>query len=131
MDESTAGAHPRSLTVLVADPSLANAESLALVLAACGHRVYTAGTAVSALAAAADPPEVLITESAFGDLDGFDLAALFAEGRSPRPLLILLTGRPVPEQAVRRSGFDGHFVKPADLDALLRFLAAHAARRDV
>src|SRR4051812_23161353 len=111
----TDGHKPSRLTVLVADPSRDNAETLALVLDACGHRAVTAGTAAAALAAAAaGPPDVLITEVLFRDGDGLELAGRLAPGRAGPPLLVLLTGRTVPAAAVRQAGFDAHFLKPAD-----------------
>jgi CheY-like chemotaxis protein len=120
------------LTVLVADPSPENADSLALILAECGHRVRTAGTAAEALAAAhADPPDVLITESLFPDADGFALAEQVAAGSTSRPLLVLLTGRVTSPESVEPSRFDARFLKPADPAALLAVLAAHASRRDI
>ena len=121
---------PLPLTVLVADPSPENADTLALVLAACGHRAVTARSAADALAlAAGNPPDVVITEALFPDGDGFDLAAQLAAGRPARPLLVLLTGRSVADVAVRQAGFDGHFLKPTNLEALLALLAMHATRR--
>ena len=130
MAEPADGSQPLPLTELVADPSPENADTLALVLAACGHRALTALAAADALAlAAGDPPDVLITEAVFADGDGFDLAAQFIAGRPGRPLRILLTARNLPAERVREAGFDGHFVKPADLEAVLALLANHATRR--
>jgi CheY-like chemotaxis protein len=112
-------AEPR--TVLIADPCAVNADTLAAVLAACGHRVRTAGTAADALAlAAAHPPDVLITEAALPDLDGPALAAQVAAGRAVWPRLVLLTGRVV---GGGWAGFDRVFVKPADPEALVRLVA--------
>jgi CheY-like chemotaxis protein len=123
----TAARTTPGLTVLVADPSPDNAETLALVLDACGHRAATAGTVAAALgAAAADGPDVLITEVLFPDGDGFELAGGVGAGRARRPLLILLTGRSVAADAVGRAGFDAHFLKPADPAALVKLLADHA-----
>jgi CheY-like chemotaxis protein len=116
------------LTVLVADPSPDSAETLALVLEACGHRAVTAGTAAAA-SAAPGAPDVVITELLFPDGDAYELARRVGAGRATRPLTILLTGRGVPAEAVRGAGFDAHFLKPADPAALVDLIAAHARRR--
>jgi two-component system OmpR family response regulator len=119
-------AEPR--TVLIADPCPASAGTLAEVLAACGHRAQTAGTAAAVLAlAAADPPDVLITEAVFPDSDGAALARRVAAGRAPAPRLVLLTGRP---GAAPWPGFDVVLTKPADPEVLVR-LVAGSARTDV
>jgi two-component system OmpR family response regulator len=102
----------------VADPCPLNADTLARVLAACGFRVRTAGTAAAALAVArADPPDVLVTEAAFPDGDGAALAHAVAAGRDPRPLLVLHSGR---DPVQRWPGFDQVCRKPADPEALVR-----------
>jgi two-component system, OmpR family, response regulator len=130
MGQETDGPPPPCLTVLVADPSPENADSLALVLALCGHRARTAATAADALAAtAADPPDVLITEALFPDGDGLALAEQVAAVSRGRPLLVLWTGRTVPRESLERARFDAHFLKPADPAALIALLGAHARRR--
>jgi CheY-like chemotaxis protein len=107
-------------TVLIADPCAVNANTLAEVLAACGHTARTAGTAAAALAlAAARPPDVLVTEAVLPDADGAALARRVAAGRAPPPLLVLLTGR---ASAAPWPGFDAVLVKPADPEALLRLV---------
>ena len=108
-------------SILIADPSPDNANSLADVLALSGYRVRTARTASGALAlAAADPPAVVITEAAFPDDDGFALAGRLVDAMRARPVLVLLTGYPVAEDRARAAGFDHHFVKPADPTELVR-----------
>lgn len=130
MEGETDGPRPPRLTVLVADPSPENADSLALILAECGYHVRTAGTAADALAAAAsEPPDVLITEALFPDADGFDLVERVAAAAPGRPLFVLLTGRVVPTESVERGRFDAHFLKPADPGILIAVLTAHASRR--
>jgi DNA-binding response OmpR family regulator len=107
----------------VADPCPLNTDTLAQVLAACGFRVRTAGTAAAALTAArADPPDVLVTEAVFPDGDGAVLAQAVAAGRDPRPLLVLHTGR---DPVGRRPGFDHVCRKPADPEALARLVGGN------
>jgi len=130
MEGEADGPRPPRRTVLVADPSPENADSLALILAECGYRVRTAGTAAEALAAAVgEPPDVLITEALFPDADGFALVEQVAAATPERPLFVLLTGRVVPAESVRRARFDAHFLKPADPGVLIDVLMAHASRR--
>jgi len=131
MGGETEGPKPPSLTVLVADPSPDNADSLAWVLGACGHRARTAGTVTAALAAAAaEPPDAVVMEVLFPDGDAFDLSARLTAGRPARPLLVLLTGRTVPGEALPTAGFDAHFLKPADPALLVDLLAGRVNRAD-
>jgi two-component system, OmpR family, KDP operon response regulator KdpE len=125
MDDQTSGPAPFR-TVLVADPSSDNADTLALVLAAVGHRPVTAGTVADAVArAAAHPPDAVIADALFPD----GHAAVLAAQLAGRPLLILVTGWPVSAEQATRAGFHYVFTKPADPEAILALLDAHTRCR--
>jgi CheY-like chemotaxis protein len=110
-------------SVLIADPSPYNADSLAAVLALSGYRALTAHTAADAFALAAiDPPDVVITEAGFPDGDGFALAGRLVIALPAGPILVLLTSHSGLGGRPRAAGFDHHFEKPADMAKLVRVL---------
>src|SRR5690606_11700089 len=117
--------------VLVADDNTDSAESLAILLRASGHRVYTVADGVEAVAAAEKiRPTVVLLDVGMPRMNGYDAARhIRAHPWGQRMLLIAQTGWGQ-EQDRRRSasaGFDAHLSKPLDLEALLRLLNERAA----
>ena len=108
--------------ILVVDDNVDAALSLAEVLRSLGHTVATAHASQAALAlAAADWPDVFILDIGLPDIDGYALARRLQELGGARPARYLaLTGYGQAHDRVlaRGAGFDHHFVKPVDLDAL-------------
>ncbi|MFC5548714.1 PAS domain-containing protein [Massilia aerilata] len=126
--------HERS--ILIVDDNADAAESLAEILRALGNQVAVAHDPRQALALAEhDWPEVFILDIGLPDIDGYALARrlrAMAEGQpARRPALYLaLTGYGQAHDKVlsKAAGFDRHFVKPVDLEALLAALSEAPGR---
>jgi CheY-like chemotaxis protein len=110
-------------SVLVADPHPDCATSLADLLAECGHRVRVALTAGEALRlAAADPPDVVVSEARFPDLDGFALVERIVD-LAPRPaVFVMVTGHCRLRDRATVAGFDHFVVKGGDPGDLVRLV---------
>jgi CheY-like chemotaxis protein len=123
--------------VMIVDDNADAAQSLAEILRALGHRVSVAHEPHHALALAEqDWPEVFILDIGLPDIDGYALArrlrAMAGEKPQARAALYLaLTGYGQAHDKVlsRAAGFDRHFVKPVDLEALLAALAGAPVAR--
>jgi PAS domain S-box-containing protein len=124
--------------ILIVDDNADAAQSLAEILRALGNQVAVAHDPRSALALAEqDWPEVFILDIGLPDIDGYALARRLREmaqaqpGRGPA-LYLALTGYGQAHDKVlsKAAGFDRHFVKPVDLEALLAALAGAPAVRD-
>jgi len=116
--------------ILVVDDNVDAAQSLADVLASLGHRVATAHDSHEALARARlEWPEIFILDIGLPDIDGYALARRLREDAAARPAtLVALTGYGQAHDRVlaRTAGFDHHFVKPVDLQALLAIIEGGA-----
>lgn len=120
--EPPAAADRVPLKILVADDSHDGADSLAFLLKAAGHEVFTAYDGATAISLAEEKrPDVVLLDIGMPEVSGYDVARAIrreAWGRSMR--LVALTGWGQAEHR-RRSlevGFDDHLVKPVELDLL-------------
>ena len=117
-----AGAYSKCILVVDAHPEAA--DTIAAILAARGHRVELAYSALSALADA----ERLLPDAILLDLDlprmsGYEVARrLRAQPELRAVTLIALSGRKNDEAAARAAGFDQYLRKPIDIGALERTL---------
>jgi signal transduction histidine kinase/integral membrane sensor domain MASE1 len=114
--------------VLVVDDNLDSAESLAILLQMQGHDVRMASDGPSALAAAREhrPELVLLDIGLPAGMDGYELAQrLRPEAGLERAVIVAVTGYGQEEDRRRTAdaGFDGHLVKPVDMQKLWRLLA--------
>jgi CheY-like chemotaxis protein len=117
----------RPLTVLVADDQKDTANTLAELLNLSGFEARAATLPLDALRLAADvPPDVLVMDLAWPDVDGYSLARSVKNVSGRRPFLVAVTGRDGYEGRSRAEGFDAHFVKPVDPAALVDYLRDHA-----
>jgi CheY-like chemotaxis protein len=108
--------------VLVVDDNEDSAESMALLLRELGHdvRMLTEGREVVNEARQFRPHLVLLDIS-LPDMSGFDIAVALRNTAEVENLcLVALTGYSQEEhrRRSRESGFDHHWTKPIDLDAL-------------
>jgi len=113
--------------VLVVEDGADNRETLQELLEALGHEVHTAVDGVDGVERAiALRPEVALVDIGLPRLDGFEVAHRVRAELGPAIFLVALTGYGQPEDRARAlaAGFDMHFTKPMDLDALDRTLAA-------
>jgi PAS domain S-box-containing protein len=113
--------------VLVVEDNRDSADSLRLLLEASGHEVRVAYSGPEGVRTATEwLPDVVVSDIGLPGLDGYALARrLRHQPGMENALLAALTGYGAEEdrRRSREAGFDVHFVKPADPDALLRVLA--------
>jgi signal transduction histidine kinase len=121
--EPTAAPAVPACRVLVVDDNRDAAQSVASFLELSGHEVRTAADGGEALAAAElFQPDVLVLDIGLPVLDGYEVARRLRQTPQGRAALLLaLTGYGQREdrQNAEASGFDHHFVKPADPAMLL------------
>jgi PAS domain S-box-containing protein len=128
----TGHAGPTRLKVLVVEDNHDTAEVLATVVELWGHDVRTAFNAVAAIAAVEEwRPDVVLSDLGLPGMDGYELARRLRR-QSPASggaVLIALSGygREEDKRAALDAGFDHHFVKPPDLDALAELLGRVSA----
>jgi CheY-like chemotaxis protein len=114
--------------ILVVDDNADTVEMFAELLRLQGHVVRTATDGTTALAEAQDfRPEVILLDIGLPGADGFEVARrLRALPEIEGALLVAITGygRPSDRRRGREAGFDHHLVKPINISALGRLLAA-------
>jgi len=118
--------------ILLADDNRDAADALAMLLRLEGHDVHLAHDGVEAVqAASALAPDVVLLDIGMPKLNGYDACRRIRGTASGRHIaLFALTGFGQQQDRIRSedAGFDGHFVKPIDLEALRRRLASLSAR---
>jgi CheY-like chemotaxis protein len=124
----------RPRRVLVVDDNVDAAETLAAVLREQHHSVTIAHDGPTALAAvAAFAPEVAVLDIGLPVMDGYEVAARLRQNRGvATPAFIALTGygQAHDRSRSRTAGFQDHFVKPVDIDTLLRAIEDAADERE-
>ena len=119
--------------VLVVDDNADAVEMMSLLFQSLGHEVRTALSGTAALSLAKEfVPDVVLLDIGLPDISGHEVAARLRQepwGRSV--LLVALTGwgQERDRRLSSAAGFDHHFVKPVDLDALESLLDAAQAVR--
>ncbi|MGF6840159.1 CheY-like chemotaxis protein [Paraburkholderia youngii] len=70
-------------------------------------------------------PDVALLDIGLSEIDGYELARQVRRKGNTKPLLVAITGYGQTEDRLRAqsAGFDYHFVKPVDIDSLLKVLA--------
>jgi CheY-like chemotaxis protein len=124
---TAAPARAPGMHLLIVDDNEDAGQMLGLYLDAAGYRVTVVQSARAALdAARADPPDACLLDIGLPDMDGNALARAL---RELPPLasatLVAITGYGQEADRARTAsaGFDHHFVKPVDMEALLRVLS--------
>lgn len=119
------------LRILIVDDNIDAAAMLQHYLETQGHHVDTAHTAMSALSRAqTNAYDAFLLDIGLPDLDGYELARrLRADARSSGAMLIAVTGygQMRDKQEAQAAGFDHHFVKPVESEALLACLSGAGA----
>ncbi|HEX9172256.1 MAG TPA: PAS domain-containing protein [Telluria sp.] len=122
----------QGLRVMVVDDNQDAAAVLAMFLETAGHEVSVEHDAASALKRAdIEQPDVCLLDIGLPDIDGNELARrLRAQPGGAARMLVAITGYGQEEdrRQTAAAGFDHHFVKPVDAEALLTLLAG--LRRD-
>jgi CheY-like chemotaxis protein len=115
-----------SMRILVVDDNEDAAELLGLLLARHGHVVSCASDGLSALTLSAEfRPNVAVLDLEMPGMDGYELARRLRE-QHVAVQTIAVSGYRLEDRAVdcAEPAFDEHLVKPIDVSALLRLVAA-------
>lgn len=116
--------------ILVVDDNVDAAAALGSLLTKHGHDVLAVHTGTEALQAFEGfRPEIVLLDLGMPGMSGLDVARhLRQHNRSPRPLIIAVTGwgKPDDETRSREAGFDLHLVKPVEEPKLLEILGLHS-----
>jgi signal transduction histidine kinase/CheY-like chemotaxis protein len=114
------------LRVLVVDDNVDSAESLSQVMQILGYPVAVAHDGVEAVETAAEwRPSVVLMDIGMPRMSGLEAArAMRARPGGERTWLIALSGWGQDEDRSksRAAGFDHHFVKPVDVEALIELI---------
>jgi PAS domain S-box-containing protein len=113
--------------ILVVDDNKDAADSLAYLLRSTGSEVRVAYDGLEAVGAAvAFHADVVLLDIGLPKLYGYDVARKIRESKGKDVLLIAITGWGQEEdrRRAKEAGFDHHFTKPVQFDALLRLIAA-------
>ena len=118
-----------TMRILVVDDDRDSATSLSALLQLAGHETLVANRGDQAIELAQQSrPHVAILDLGMPGMDGYAVArTLRAQPWGEALVLYALSGWGQSEDRLRTrdSGFDAHFVKPVDLDELMRHLGAH------
>ncbi len=117
--------------VLVIDDDQDCADSTAILLRRLGASARPAYSGAQALEMLADfKPHLALIDIGMPDMDGFETARrirLHPQGRSLTLVALTGWGRQQDRRRSLEAGFDHHFVKPIDADALETLLSAARA----
>nr|WP_232365172.1 response regulator [Salinimonas marina] len=100
------------------------AETLSLLLELAGHQVVIVHEGSGALAQTKEfQPDVVLLDIGLPGMDGYEVARRLRE-QSPEITLAALTGYGLESDRKRAeaAGFNAHFVKPVDMEALRIFV---------
>ena len=121
--------HSKNIRVLVVDDNVDSADSLSQCLRMLGYQTLTAHDGLEAVRSADSyNPDVALLDIGLPHMSGYEAARqIRAQQRRERLLLIALSGWGQEEdrRKSKAAGFDHHFVKPVDIDALTNLLAKH------
>jgi PAS domain S-box-containing protein len=120
--ESVISPGDAALRILVVDDSVDGAEMLAAALSAKGYKTQVAFDAPAALRIAAEfRPAIAFLDIGLPVMNGYELAARLRglpELNGIRLFALTGYGQESDRHKTRDAGFDHHFVKPIDLDAI-------------
>lgn len=122
-----------AVRLLIADDDPSVLAAYALFFNAHGYETRATGNGADALAEYCGwHPDAVVLDIQMPGMDGRAVAREIRRLRSaPLPLLVAVTALTSPSEQAEtiRSGFDYHFVKPADLPAVLATIASHVRPR--
>jgi signal transduction histidine kinase len=116
----------RPRRVLVIEDGEDNRAAVRSALEQMGHEVLEASDGVAgAESAIRNGPEVVVVDVGLPGLDGYEVARRIRAARGERVVLVALTGygQPDDRRTAFAAGFDVHFTKPVELDALADVIA--------
>jgi CheY-like chemotaxis protein len=115
--------------VLVVDDNADAAESLGMLLEVSGNAVRIAYDGLEALEAAGDfDPEIVLLDIGMPKMSGYEVARRLRAERGASVLIVAITGwgQEDDRRRAREAGFDHHFTKPVDYEALLELIEGEA-----
>lgn len=117
-----------SRSVLIADDNEDAAQTLAMLLEVCGHRVMVAHDGEQALHRYAQHrPDFALLDIGMPGLDGYEVARRIRALGVPVTLIALTGwGQAADKARAIEAGFDLHFTKPVDPDRIIELLAARS-----
>jgi CheY-like chemotaxis protein len=122
-------------TVLVVEDDADSRAMMGQMLEALGARAVLVGTVTGALRALAEEaPDLILCDLRLAELDGFELIRRLRKGsRLSRKPVVAVTAldSAADYQRTWEAGFDGHFVKPFDFDAVAEILGRYLPDRGV
>ncbi len=120
------------IRILVVDDNVDSALSLGMMLKLMGNEIHTVHDGLAAVEAAEQfRPDMILLDIGLPKLNGYDVCRRIREQPwSDGAKIVALTGWGQEEdrRRSREAGFDQHMVKPIELAALEKLLAAPAAR---
>jgi PAS domain S-box-containing protein len=123
-----------AVRILVVDDNIDAAELLAMVFQQVGHEVHIEYDAIAALSLARKVvPQVCFLDIGLPNMDGNELARqLRALPGMAGAILVAVTGygQPADKEAAFAAGFNYHFLKPVDTQALASLVADIALHRN-
>jgi DNA-binding response OmpR family regulator len=122
----------RASRVLVVDDNTDAADSLATLLGVMGYEVRTAYDGPEGIEVADEfEPAAALLDIGLPHLSGYDIARHLRSRRGDAVLLVAITGWGQEDDRRRafEAGFDHHFTKPADFDALLGLIRRELGER--
>ncbi len=118
--------------LLIADDDPNLLAAYVVFFEAYGYTIQTAADGADALAAyIASRPEVVILDIQMPRMDGHTVArAIRHMSVTPRPFLLAVTALRTASERIEsfNAGFDSHFIKPAQLPAILAAIASRTTR---
>ena len=120
---------PAPHRVLVVDDNADAAESLGMLLEVRGNEVRIAYDGLEALDAAGDfAPDIVLLDIGMPKMSGYEVARRLRAARGDSVLIVAITGWGQEEdrRRAREAGFDHHFTKPVDYEALLELIEGEA-----
>jgi DNA-binding response OmpR family regulator len=118
--------------ILVVDDNIDAADSLGMLLQVRGDEVRVAYDGLEALKVAGDfDPQVVLLDIGMPKVSGYDVARRLREARGDAVFIIAISGwgQEGDRKRARESGFDHHFTKPVDFEALLALIDSEPPHR--
>ena len=129
MPETQTGSEPVTVSarrILVVDDNTDAAQSLAMLLAVCGHDTHAVHDGIAALDAAERlRPDVILLDIGLPRLNGFEVCRRIRQQPWGKDVVVIaLTGwgQEVDRRRSHESGFDHHIVKPVEHETLVKLL---------
>lgn len=115
--------------MLVVDDNQDAADCLTALVRMWGHDACTAYEGLSALDLARSfGPQIVLLDISMPGMDGWEVARRLRQEHGRTPTIVATTGlgQDDDRKRSREAGFDAHWVKPIDLEALKRLLSGPA-----